>query len=452
MAYTSRYRNRPFESASKSAHSKLIHSEAVQSYLKRCQTVVSSDPRQSEQTLAKQIYAVDYTADNPIQYVIAVDSGSINPIAINGGASELAVIQFGIILLRLHDLEELYSKPFVGQDDLQRLKDEGSSQLVLPVSRMLYGSCRNVADSFRWTLHDFFKNNQLLDTLRWLIYEEFDEKETSDFLIPRCPTSDCSGLRMSIPASESQVTCKQCNEPVFLTDALGFHEEIGDGDVPSGTIRNTVQIIESIVLLDNIRRISSNTDLSGKMAHILFLIDGQLMIHGLRDLTSTEKFLRAFRKLTSSFKEHQNLNLIAIEKSGAFVQYADDIGGSRNKKPLLAEGSFMLLDNLSIRRHIVLNRKAESASAYGAYSHYGTKIIFRDRNANIHVLTTPPWKHSPEPRHFPSLHAILATLEKIKCDRYDNAVLPITLINKYISLSFNPSKDILRKFLTDYLK
>jgi len=41
---------------------------------------------------------------------------------------------------------------------------------------------------------------------------------------------------------------------------------------------------------------------------------------------------------------------------------------------------------------------------------------------------------------------ILTNVEKLKCDMYDNALMPVALANKLISLSQFPSSKILQRF------
>jgi hypothetical protein len=67
------------------------------------------------------------------------------------------------------------------------------------------------------------------------------------------------------------------------------------------------------------------------------------------------------------------------------------------------------------------------------------KIIDRPtQDANV-ILT-------PMKEDFKNIDVILHNIEKLKCDMYDNALIPITLVNKLVSLSNHPSSVILEKF------
>lgn len=450
MAYSSRYKKRPFEAASKSSHSRLIHSQAVRDYLKECQ-LQAADPQAASVDVNSRIFPTEYPAENNIRYVVAVDSGSANRVAINGSNAELAAIQFGVIFLRMANLENLHNKPFISQEDLKDLKEDGSGQLILPLSNLAYRKSETIRDSFRMTIYEFFKQYDLLTTLEWMICRKFDPAGGKDsYNLRRCPNSSCSSS-YPISASGMEDKCAKCHQPFFITDSLGLHEGISEEVVSQEVISQTIYLLEMIIVFNNIKRILGNLETANKISNTLFLIDGQLMMRELSYFSGGEGMLQTLRDLTRFLLTRHGLNLVAVEKSGFFVNYADVISRQPNEVPLLNKGEFILLDSELIYDQIIPGKKAASAAGYGAYTHYGSKIIFKDRRGRVYVLTTPPWSKSPDQTRFPNLFNILATIEELKCDSYDNSLLPIALINKHISLSFNPSRSILRKFLSDQI-
>lgn len=444
MAYSSRYKKRPFEAASKSSHSRLIHSQAVREYLEECQSI---NPRTSD--IKPRIFSVEYPPENNIRYVVAVDSGSVGRIAINGGNSELATMQFGVMFFKMANLEALRSKSFISQQDLRDLKEGVSGQLVLPLANVTYRKNETIRDSFRMTIYEFFKQYDLLTTLKWILCKEFNPAESEDsYNLGRCPNAACTSS-CSVPASKMEAQCTRCAQPIFITDSLGLHESISEEVVPQEVISQTAYLLEMVIIFDNIKRILDNPKAADKFSSTLFLIDGQLMTRRLTHFSAGEGLLKTLRSLTKFLLKNHGLNLIAIEKSGYFVRYADSIGRPQSEPAILKRGEFILLDGEFIYDQIIPGDKTAPAAGYGAYTHYGSKIIFKDAHGRVYVLTTPPWSKHPTPPQFPNLHNILAAIERLKCDSYDNSLLPVALINKYISLSFNPSRNILRKFLSD---
>jgi hypothetical protein len=45
--------------------------------------------------------------------------------------------------------------------------------------------------------------------------------------------------------------------------------------------------------------------------------------------------------------------------------------------------------------------------------------------------------------------AILTNIEKLRCDMYDDALIPVALVNKLVSLANHPSSKILQRFAVE---
>jgi hypothetical protein len=66
----------------------------------------------------------------------------------------------------------------------------------------------------------------------------------------------------------------------------------------------------------------------------------------------------------------------------------------------------------------------------------------------MHVATIPAraYTANPTPNDIPHLDEILGLVGELKCSMYDNALIPVALANKLVSLSDFPSKRILGTF------
>jgi len=53
---------------------------------------------------------------------------------------------------------------------------------------------------------------------------------------------------------------------------------------------------------------------------------------------------------------------------------------------------------------------------------------------------------------FKNIDIILNNIEKLKCDMYDDSLVPIALVNKLVSLADHPSSAILEKFARNSIK
>jgi hypothetical protein len=65
----------------------------------------------------------------------------------------------------------------------------------------------------------------------------------------------------------------------------------------------------------------------------------------------------------------------------------------------------------------------------------------------------PTTEGNPRPaeKNLRSVRAILTDVEKLRCDMYDSAPVPVALVNKLVSLANHPSSRILQKFGVDTL-
>ncbi|MEL7251972.1 MAG: NurA domain-containing protein, partial [Bacteroidota bacterium] len=59
---------------------------------------------------------------------------------------------------------------------------------------------------------------------------------------------------------------------------------------------------------------------------------------------------------------------------------------------------------------------------------------------------------APTKDKFKHLNLILSNLSKLKCDMYENALVPIALINQLVSIANRPSSVLLEKFAKKEIK
>jgi len=138
--------------------------------------------------------------------------------------------------------------------------------------------------------------------------------------------------------------------------------------------------------------------------------------------------------------EGPRVRLAGIDKTGAFAEHAETIRDS------MLPGSVLVCSNDYIYRHIVPGDAL--TSLYGSNTYYGQKAIFRAANGEMYVVNAPAAEYSASPKFedIPDLEKILGVISKLRCSMYDNALLPIALVNKLVSLSDVPSQRILKSF------
>lgn len=443
MGYTSRKGRRPNEYASRASHGHIIKDPVVQAFLANCRL-----PKRSSEISLDGPQCVSYAplAKNPIRYIIAIDGGYNEvPVQLEFPSATVCFFQIGAIVFSIEDLACLDEKPFIDPEDMAKLKQIERSKLTLPIRNVTLEGQRTLTDSIRRAIYDFFQekteNEILMHTLKWFIFQEY-ARPIDQWIISSCPNCGNTSIPLSRKSMSKDYTfkCNHCGGQIYLTDVFRLHEavddELGAGGIP-GYVTTT---IEQIVLVHLIRLI---LDIQPTlMNQVLFIKDGPLAFFG-----QTANMHKPMRDLVKYLFENHNLYLAGLEKSGPFVEHADEIADR------LKNGSVLILNNDYIYNYI-LPGEADPANPYGRTTYYGSKMIFKAIHAGIHVVTVPTQQiiANPGENDLRNLQVILANVEMLKCDMYDNALLPVALANKLVSLANHPSSKILQKFARDLLR
>lgn len=441
MGYTSRRGRRPNEYASKSAHGHVIQDEVVKKFLTQCNL-----PKRAGDVKISEHLRVPFepVTDNSIRHVIAIDGG-YNEVAIQKEfpSATVCFFQFGALFFDVRDLEQLDEQPFIDPDDIAKLKRIQRIKLVLPVRNIALKSEQSLTRSVRRAVYDFFcramDDGKLIETLRWFLFQDYSGG------VPSWTLASCPECSQSVPlasgamAKDHMFACPECGGRVYLTDVFRLHEAIDDELGAREVLGYLTTTVEQMILVHLIRTILRTKP--ALLRQLLFIKDGPLAFFG-----QTANMHQPMRSLVKFLFEQHNLYLVGLEKSGPFVEHADEIAD------LLSDGSVLILDDDYIYRY-VLPGKGIPAHPYGSSTYYGSKLIFKTRNGQVHVATVPTTASNRHPaeKDLCNLRAILTNVEKLRCDMYDNALIPVALVNKLVSLANHPSTRILQKFAVDSL-
>lgn len=438
MGYSRRLGRRPMEQASKSAHGHVINDAEVQKFLGRCALPRSaSEVNLTEHTLLDLISV----APNPIRHIIAVDSGYTEiPVQTRFPSSTLCFFQFGALSFSVADLEGLEKQSFIDPEDMAKLKRIERLKLTLPVTNVALKDQSTLTASVRVALYDFFAqqmdDTSLLETLKWFLFEEYAQP-SGEYVLASCPECEKSSVSLSRHkvTKLGRVPCGVCGQLLYLTDVFRLHEAIDDDIGAGGILGYVTTLLEQIVMVHYLRLILAQRP--ALLREILFIKDGPLAFFG-----QTANMHSKMRSLVRFLFDQQNLFMAGLEKSGAFVEHAAEVATA------MKDGSFLILDNDYIYKYIIPG-KADPASAYGRTTYYGAKLIFKSRHAGVHVVTVPTTEPlvKPTKKDLRNIDAILTNIEKLRCDMYDDALIPIALVNKLVSLANHPSSKILTRFV-----
>ncbi|GAA5530998.1 NurA domain-containing protein [Herpetosiphon gulosus] len=443
MGYTNKRGRRPAEYASKSAHSQVIKDETIQAFLAHCD-------------LPKTGNQISLDAQNIISYAPNVPNGIRHIIALDGGYTEVAVrtefpsaticfFQFGALIFSIQDLEDLNDQSFIDPDDMAKLKNIQRLKLVLPTQNITIQGQSSLTDSIRTAIYDFFcqplDDSNLVATLQWFLFQEY-ATPTNQWILASCPHCSATHIPLSRQAMQQQgkFQCAQCHGEILITDVFRLHEAIDDDLGASGIAGYVTTLLEQMILIHLIRLILKTKP--SLLKQILFIKDGPLAFFG-----QTANMHKPMRSLMDFLFTHHDIFMAGLEKSGAFVEHADEIASR------LDPGSILLLNNEYIYTYIIPG-KADPANPYGQTTYYGNKVIFKTLGEQIYVVSLPMAElvANPTMSDIKNLMVILTNVEKLKCDMYDNALMPVALANKLVSLSNHPSSRILQKFAVEAFK
>ncbi len=434
MGYASK-RSRPNEYASKSSHGYIINSQSVQTLLSQCTLPKRADQISLNDSL---IQPLESLSDNPIRHIIAIDGGYTEvPVQIKFPSSTVAFFQFGALTFDVRDLEELGEQPFIDPDDMTKLKAIQRLELALPTRNIATRDEATLTNSIRRGIYDFFREELEggLATIKWLIFQEYDQPVDS-WTLASCPICGAQkvSLRRDSMSSDYKFRCSHCHNDIFITDVFRLHEAIDDTIGAGGVLGYLTTTIEQMILAHLIRLLL--TMKATLLNEILFIKDGPLAFFG-----QTANMHKPMRSLVQFLVKHHNLYLAGLEKSGPFVEHADEIAHK------ISLGGILILDNDYIYNFIIPGR-ADPGNPYGRTTYYGNKVILRSVDNRVYVVTIPTIEvlSNPAPQDFPGLGIILNNVQKLGCDMYDDALFPIALVNKLVSLADHPSARILQRF------
>lgn len=443
MGYSSHNDRKPFERASKSAHHHIINDAEVRKLVERCWLPPKADELSFDKILTDQ-----KKASNPIEAIIAVDGGYTEvTVRKDFPSATIAFLQFGALLFKTEDLNALSKQPFIAPEDMAKLKNLERIKLALPIKNLRFKEgVTTLTETIRTTIFEFFCNQKieassLIETLAWFVFKRFkgNGRATDDetFHLAQNPHEPGVGIDLIEGNMKNYLfLCPKTGNPIFLTDIFRFHEVIDEERGAAGILGYLTNTVEHIIIVHFIRILLSQQPAALKK--VLFIKDGPTGFFG-----QTARLHEPMRQLVRFLLDNHDVHLAGLEKSGAFVEHAQEIA---KKMPA---GKAIILPNDYIYRHI-LPGQADPSNPYGRTTNYGHKVIFKTAGGQMHVISIPckEIKANPTENDLANFQSTLANIEALHCDMYDSALIPVALVNKLVSLADHPSKRILQKFAT----
>jgi hypothetical protein len=446
MGTTSRS-SKPDEWASKANHTHLIKDQFIQDFIKTCKF-----PRESseiEKSDKKLILKLDESIENSIKHILAVDGGYTTvEVKKSFPSSQIAFFQFGAVLFSIEDLEGLSEKPFIFPEDMNKLHNLQRFKLALPIKNLISGNELSLKNSVRKTIYDFFMRDRdssnFMETLKWLVFEEYKTKPSEIYQLASNPNLE-QGEGGTVELQRSQIkedyTFETSHGSIYLTDVFRLYEAVDEEHGAGGILGYVTRLIEQMIIVHFIKFIHRTQ--KSLLDEFLFISDGPLSFSG-----QTANMHKLVRKLCNFLHENHNLFLVGLEKSGPFVDHAQEICLPRQGQVVLNNGHYLIASNRYIYKYIIPGDPERMH--YGSTSYYSGKVIFHSSDNQIFVLSVPVSDKNiikePHKDLYRNLDEIMINIQKLKCDMYDDSIVPIALANKLVSLANHPSKILLEKF------
>jgi hypothetical protein len=254
--------------------------------------------------------------------------------------------------------------------------------------------------------------------------------------VPQCPNCGYPKIRFE-SGGPAEIACKKCSAIVYLSDSLRLYERIDDEQGAGGIMAYLLTALEQLVIVNIIRQL---LDLKPSiLREILLIKDGPLAFFGV--VAPIHKPMRELMEYLSGQDNGKPLIcLIGLDKSGGFVEHAALI------EPSLKKGHYLLPDTEYIYKYIQPGNP--SHEGFGHNTYYGAKLIFKSERGDVFVATIPTrsFRAAPEFEDLLNGAEVVRVTSQLRCSMYDNALIPVVLANRLVSLADVPSSEILKRF------
>ena len=305
---------------------------------------------------------------------------------------------------------------------------------VLPLRHVVVPGM-SVYDAVREIIFESMKDASLdgepLETLKWIAYEKWDGKQKQ---LPLFECPHCEKTIATLPYDAEEGNCPDCKGKLFLTDMLGFHQEMAPDSAPETVATTYMSIHETLLLFTGVRYFWERK--KEVLSNCLFVKDGPLSIRA-----QYSKLVNPIRRfLAFSRRQGFPVHLIGQEKAGAFADHLQLIGNNAPLQSLFIPGNQYIKEQIQHRP----NRGAP----YGKDTNYGSKVFVRISHYHQMVLNIPTGEYVEDPTlsNLIGAERIFATLPTVLSSRFEGALLPIELAHSVASLSTYPSAHILKIF------
>ena len=325
--------------------------------------------------------------------------------------------------------------------EFRKTEQAASVDAALPGSNVVTRRQSSARASFREELYDLFTDiivdeddrTNLLTTYEALLALKPTTNPQS------CPYEESHGCSARFTVGARCTACPTCGRPVYSTDALRIHERFRDIGTNGEAFGLVMQVIERLLVV-HFLHCFERRNLLQRLTALAFFIDGPLAAFGPPAWLSAA-IGKELKRLNQKVREStgQDLLILGIEKTGAFVQHFEEIDETETPgQQLFSPRQYLLLTDKYIKERIL---HSDSHKRYGEDTYFGRKFFYKTQS-EARIVSTIPFLtdaqdtlDSDDISLYPQFAAICTLLDRVVSSRYANAVSPLIAANAQAAIN-----------------
>ncbi len=384
------------------------------------------------------------------RFILAID-GSYAEVDVKNGypGAKVGYCTAASVLLDMHLIGELDATRPVDPVEFRKTEQAASVDAALPGSNVVTRRQNSACASFREELYDLFTDIVVDEDDRTNLLSTYEAllalKPTTN---PQCcPYKESQGCTAEFTVGPGCTTCPTCGRPVYSTDALRIHERFHDIGTNGEAFGLVMQVMERLLAV-HFLRCFERRNLLQRLTSLAFFIDGPLAAFGPPAWLSSAigKELKRLNQ-TIQAATGQDLIILGIEKTGAFVQHFEEIDQTETPgQQLFSARQYMLLTDSYIKDRIL---HSDSNKRYGEDTYFGRKFFYKAHSGARIVACIPflsdaqDTLDSDDISLYPQFAAACTLLDNVVSSRYVNAVSPLIAANAQAAIPLQLGSKVL---------
>ncbi len=390
--------------------------------------------------------------------VMAVD-GSHAEVPVQNGfpGAEASYVTVASVIVNLAKTIELDEKRPINPVEFRTLEQSDSIDCALPGCNVVADGDESAKASLRRKLLEVLKSvrmaegaETLLDTYQVLL--KYKPSSRQDCPFDSCPNPDGKFL----PGDDCYECTCDLKHGLFSTDALRIHEGMNPVGSNGAMFAEIMQVLERIWIIHVLRTMESHEWLP-LLKDMAIVLDGPLAVFGHPAWLSKaiRKELIRINTKARAVNNGQDMLLIGIEKTGAFVQHFESLDtGRKGESALIPHQRVALLTDSYIKSNITFTT---SDKLYGQDTYFGRKFLYKTKSGARIVAMVPFLDEIQEDTRkasadlYPRLPDVLNLLDRLVSSRYPNALTPLVSAHAEAAIPMNLGKRVLESIAKELI-